>query len=312
MQAAIDVGTNTVRLLLGRLEAGRVVPHRYHRVITRLGGGATVEKGLAPAAVERTLFALEEIAAIVAAAGVSRYRAVGTEALRRAPNGQSFAELVLARTGLLLEIINGEEEARLSALGVLADLHPRPESCLIFDIGGGSTEFVLWHRGKIVFQKSYPLGVVSLCEQWPEEAEQKEQIQENLFRLTDDLQKAGQEKTARSAACRFVGTAGTVTTLAALQLKMTEYDRYQVNNLLLLRKNLFPLLHRLEKLSPLQREDLPGMEKGRGDLIVPGLRLVLAILDIFNHRELVVIDSGIIEGILLSTAGQQGGAIDIL
>ena len=86
----------------------------------------------------------KQIAAIVAAAGVSRYRARGgTEALRRAPNGQSFAELFCARTGLLLEIIDGEEEARLSALGVLADLHPRPESCLIFDIGGGSTEFIL-------------------------------------------------------------------------------------------------------------------------------------------------------------------------
>lgn len=311
MQAAIDVGSNTVRLLLGHLENGRVVPHRYHRVITRLGGGATVEKGLAPAAVERTLFALEAMAAIVSETGVSRCRAVGTEALRRAVNGESFAELVRARTGLLLEIIDGEEEARLSALGVLADLDPRPESCLIFDLGGGSTEFILWQRGQILFQKSYSLGIVSLCEQWPDEAGQKEHIQEILRRLRSDLREAGEEETVLSEGCRIVGTAGTVTTLAALLLKMSEYDRGRVNNLHLPRKDLLPLLDRLAELSPPQREDLPGMEKGRGDLIVPGLLSVLGILDTFHRNELVAIDSGLLEGVLLSTAGEQGEAIDI-
>ena len=173
MQAAIDVGTNTVRLLLGRVENGRVVPHLYHRVITRLGGGATLEKGLAPEAMERTLSALKEIAGIMSASGVSHCRGVGTEALRKAVNGKIFVERIRSRTGLSLEIIDGEEEARLSALGVLSELDPRPESCLIFDIGGGSTEFILWQRGDILFQKSYPLGVVSLCENYSEKAQEK-------------------------------------------------------------------------------------------------------------------------------------------
>lgn len=308
MRASIDVGTNTVRLLVGEVRASRVVPQRYHRHITRLGGGFTPAKGLAPEAMERTLFVLQGMADTLSAAGITAVRAVGTAALRNAPNGRTFAERVRTTTGIPLEIIGGEEEARLCALGVLSALEPRPERCLIFDVGGGSTEFILCHGGATLFQRSYPIGAVTLCEQHPGSPEQEAQIAVNLDRLLADLSAAG--LTEPATACPLVGTAGTVTTLAALTLGMSEYDWRRVNNLPLTRDEIEGLAARLAPLTPEEREALPGMERGRGDLIMPGLRVVLGIMERLRHDRLTVSDFGLLEGLLMETAGASGRPTD--
>lgn len=300
MRAAVDVGTNTVRLLAGKAAGGRVVPARYHRVITRLGGGFTPAQGLAPASMERTLCALQEMAGIIRDCGVKAVRAVGTEALRRAKNGPAFVARVRRETGLPLEIIRGDEEARLTACGVLSALEPRPQACLIFDIGGGSTEFILAAASQLSFHRSYPIGVVALAENSPSPAAQEDRIEEVLTDLAADLGQTRLTSTAASPQVRLVGTAGTVTTLAALHLGMTEYDWRRVNNLVLDAGILRTMLDRLEGLSVPEREALPGMEKGRGDLIIPGLRLVLAILKLFGKESLTVSDFGLLEGLLLA------------
>lgn len=302
MLAAIDIGTNTVRLLLGRAVDDRVEPITYHRIITRLGGSFSPRDGLAPPAMARTLAALEKIADLVGDVPAGQLRAVGTEALRRAPNAPQFLDEVRSRTGLAVEIIHGEEEARLSARGVLAALVPCPETCLIFDIGGGSTEFILWGDGRLLFQRSYPLGVVSLCERSPEPKAQLIRIAAILARLQEDLETTGLRNRVASSACPLVGTAGTVTTLAAMQLSMTTYDWRRVNNLQLSQRTLARMSDRLQGLSPVEREELPGMEKGRGDLILPGLRIVLALLDTLDRKRITVSDFGLLEGVLLSLA----------
>lgn len=303
MRAAIDIGTNTVRLLLGEVRNGKVVPHRYYRRITRLGGGFTVEKGLSPEAMERTIFALMEMSEILRTSGVKSIRAVGTAVLREAANGARFVEEVHSVSGIPLEIIDGDEEATLCARGVLSAPDPRPDRCLIFDIGGGSTEFILSEGDELRFQRSYPLGVVHLCEQFPSPEEQIIRIGEILDRFRDDLAADGWERMA--AECTLVGTAGTVTTLAALQLEMTEYDWRRVNNLVIGFNALERMLDRLIPLSIEERELLPGMEKGRGDLILPGLRIVLGILERMGLRQVTVSDFGLLEGALLGLDENQ-------
>ena len=304
MRASIDVGTNTVRLLLGEACDGKVVPDRYYRRITRLGGGFTSEKGLAPEAMERTLFALTEIGEILRASEVNTVRAVGTAALRDAVNSASFVEEIRSATRIPLEIINGVEEATLCARGVLSALHPRPDHCLIFDIGGGSTEFILSRGSEPIFQRSYPLGVVHLCEQVPSLNQQIIRIGQILDRFHTDLTAEGWEKTA--AVSTLVGTAGTVTTLAALQLEMTQYDWRRVNNLVLGIEDLERMAIRLTSLTPDERECLPGMEKGRGDLILPGIGIVLGILKHFGRSQVTVSDFGLLEGALLSLENREG------
>jgi exopolyphosphatase/guanosine-5'-triphosphate,3'-diphosphate pyrophosphatase len=297
VRAAIDIGTNTVRLVLGEGRATKVVPERYYRKITRLGGGFAPDKGLSPEAMERTLCALKEIAEILENNEIDSVRAVGTAALRNARNGRRFADTIRSETGIRVEIIDGGEEARLCASGVLTALSPRPEYCLVFDIGGGSTEFILCRDTSLLFHRSYPLGVVTLCEQFPSVDLQRKRIDEILKRFLADLEAEGM--TDRICACTLVGTAGTVTTLAALQLGMDIYDWRRINNVMLLKKEIEALAERMAPLSPSEREALPGMEKGRGDLILPGLRLVSGIMERLEKDRLTVSDFGLLEGVLL-------------
>lgn len=299
MYGAVDVGTNTVRLLIGQVQAGWVEPQRYFRRITRLGGGFTSQQGLAPAAMERTLDALREIAGLLHASGIRQVRAAGTAVLREAGNGADFIRRVSDQTGIPLQIIDGEEEARLTALGVCSALDPRPQTALMVDLGGGSTEFVLWHQGRARLHRSYPLGVVRLAEDTPDPADQQKRIASVLDSLRQTLEEEGWWSLATAPACRLVGTAGTVTTLAALHLQMAEYDWRRINNQVLERQTLQGLLHRLLPMPVRERELLPGMEPGRGDLIVPGLRVFLALFEFLGHKSLTVSDFGLLEGILL-------------
>jgi exopolyphosphatase/guanosine-5'-triphosphate,3'-diphosphate pyrophosphatase len=302
--AAIDVGTNTVRLLLGYVRDGKIVPKRYFRKITRLGGGLSPDKGLAPDASERTLSALREIREILDDEKVDHVWAVGTAALRTAPNGRQFLEAARA-VGIPLEIIGGNFEARLSARGVVAALDPTPQSCIIFDIGGGSTEFILWNNREVLFQRSYPLGVVGLSENFPDTAARNGRIGEVMDQLSTDLGQGTGREIITGPGCILAGTAGTVTTLAAVKLKMRHYDWRRVNNLVLSEDELLAMAQKLEKLTVAQREELPGMEKGRGDLILPGLEVVLGILHRFSRAKMTVSDFGLLEGILLSMAESE-------
>lgn len=298
MLASLDIGTNTVRLLIGEVEDGQVVPEKYRRRITRLGGGYTEDRGLSRQAMERTSEALADFSAEIRAAGIRTVRAVGTEALRKAANGRAFAEKIEAETGLRLDIVDGEEEARLSASGVLAALSPRPARCLIFDVGGGSTEFIFVESGEVRFHKSYPLGVVRLAEDVGTDSGIDAAIASVLERLGRDLAAGGQ---ALEAGDDFVlvGTAGTVTTLAAIDLEMDEYDWRRVNNHRIEARDLERMQRRLQPLSAEQREDIPGMEEGRGDLIVPGIRIVRKLMDQLGCSVLSVSDFGLLEGVLL-------------
>jgi exopolyphosphatase/guanosine-5'-triphosphate,3'-diphosphate pyrophosphatase len=178
-------------------------------------------------------------------------------------------------------------------------LEPQPETSLIVDLGGGSTEFVLWHRGRTRLHRSYPLGVVRLAEDAPQPDDQLRQIASVLDSLRCTLVEEGWWPVAAGPDCRLVGTAGTVTTLAALHLRMADYDWRRINNLELQRDTLEDLLQRLVPLSVREREALPGMEPGRGDLILPGLRVILALLEGFGRKSLTVSDFGLLEGLLL-------------
>lgn len=296
MFAAIDIGSNTVRMLLAEIGPEGLLPVRYERRITRLGGGLCSVKGLAPDARDRTFCALRTMKSQLDAHNVRRLRAVGTQALRLAVNGPDFVLAVKEELGITVEIIGGHEEARLSALGVREALRPRPASCLIFDIGGGSTEFILMAGDFCRFARSYPLGVVRLAES-PEEPDSV--IEVILEQLERDLREAGAVIAADDA---LVGTAGTVTTIAALDLEMTEYDWRRVNNHRVSREQVENFLHRLRPMSAAEREALPGMEKGRGDLIVPGLSIIAGLLSRFCKSEIIVSDFGLLEGIVLDLA----------
>lgn len=295
MQATVDIGSNTVRMLVGICDAGRLQPHLYERRITRLGGGFSPEIGLSSTAMARTLAALKEFSIILEQNQTECLRAVGTAALRRAPNRHDFIEQVFQQTGISIEVIDGVEEAHLTAIGVLSVISRQPETAVIFDIGGGSTEFIIVIDGRVCVQKSYPLGVVFLAEECPDQYQRRRAIAATLA----DFRSVLQQQFSIPQSIEVIGTAGTMTTLAAMDLGMTHYEPTAINNHLLSLTWMHTLYNKLAVLSATDREQLIGMEQGRGDLILPGLQFATAIAEALGVTHLKVADAGLLEGVFL-------------
>lgn len=296
-RAALDIGSNTLRMLiLGEGHQARQGPH-YFRRVTRLAGDFSPESGLATASMDRTLAALQEFSGELRKFSVNEVRAVGTAALRNAINADKFVEKIRSKTGIQIEIIDGEREAELSCRGILSVLSPVPHRAVFFDIGGGSTEIICYENRQILLRRSVPLGVVRLCENHPDAGDCLRRIQSELAEIRDlPLWTNWQQN---PSFLEVIGTAGTVTTLAALKLKMHQYEGSRVNNLILKRSWLNAQVLKLASLSLAQRRKLPGMEVGRADLILPGLQIVLALLQLAGTDSLRVADAGLLEGILL-------------
>ena len=298
MLASIDVGSNTVRLLLGAIDSGKIVPHLYVRRITRLKGGQT-DQGLAQSAMERTLSVLKEFATIIDQHQPVSVRAVGTEALRSAANSREFVSQVLDETGLNLEIIDGGEEAVLTAAGALSGITVSSEAVLVFDIGGGSTEFILSCNGEVFFRKSCQLGVVDLAETLPLIDNRCKKIQATITLLIAEITPVIQQLGISMQDLKLIGTAGTATTIAAMDMQMIEYDWRRVNGYSLDIGTIEAMYYRLAALTTAERELLPGMEEGRGDLIPAGIEITLEIMRQFHSEKLTISDFGLLEGVLL-------------
>ena len=301
-QASIDLGTNTVRLLIASVGPEGFDPILVKRRITRLGGGFTRETGISPEAWQRSIVALEEFSEEFEKHEVVRLRAVATSAVRDAVNGVEFCAEVLARTGIALEIISGEEEGLLTLRGVRAGLGDPDGTFLVFDVGGGSTEYTLADGGTPRLTRSLPLGVVRLTEGKPEFSAMAEKVDRELAALAAEMAQAG--VTVDPSCCHLAGTAGTATTLAAIDLEMTDYNYRLVNGHWLARDSVAAIFDRLLALTPEERLMVPGMEKGREDLIIAGALVSLKTMDCFGFNGMMVSDFGLLEGVLLSMWGR--------
>jgi len=296
MDAAIDVGSNTIRMLISSDFHDGKLPPRYYRHITRLAGDFTEQVGLSESGMDRSLSVLQSYQKIITSQNISRVKVVGTAVLRRARNRLFFVNKVYASTGLKIEIIDGAEEAMLATQGVLSVVDPMPDAAIILDIGGGSSELACVIDGKVQFQQSFPLGVVRLCEEFSSAAQRRQQIEITFKSFSESLQQielAGKKY-------QLIGTAGTITTLAAIHLRLREYDANKINNHHLSSDWLSSLEAKLKLMTIPERENLIGMEPGRGDLILPGLEIILFLLNQLQLSTLWVSDSGLLEGVMLN------------
>jgi exopolyphosphatase/guanosine-5'-triphosphate,3'-diphosphate pyrophosphatase len=302
--AAIDLGTNTARLLIGSATDGKVTRSRVLRRITRLGGGFTKTSGISREARQRTVAAMKEFAATIELFRPVRLKAVATSAVRDAANGPEFCREVLEQTGIQLEIINGDDEGRMTLSGVISGIDLLPQYLLVFDIGGGSTEYTLSRGDQVLFTSSLPLGVVRLTEGKPTLDAITEKIDRELGHLAVEIRAAGLE--AELAKATLLGTAGTATTLAAISRQLENYDYRLINNYQLPVDEIRSILARLLPLSPKERlEQIVGLEQGREDLIVSGTLLTLRTMELFGLSVLKVSDFGLLEGVLLHLASSK-------
>ena len=311
---ALDLGTNNCRLLVARpADEGFVVIDAFSRVV-RLGEGLASSGRISEAAQDRALAALSICADKLRRRRVSLSRSVATEACRRAANGRDFVERVKRETGIALEVIAPEEEARLAMLGCHRLLEPGDGPALIFDIGGGSTELVLIDTDgaapKIKCWWSAPWGVVSLTESEGREfADADERIAaygrmrervKNAFRRFAELLPEKKDD------IRLMGTSGTVTTLASVHLALPSYDRRAVDGLMMPAESMRAISEMMSRLSLAERAELPCIGLERADLVVAGCAILDAIMDIWPAKTLGVADRGIREGILRSLMARDG------
>lgn len=307
--ASIDVGTNTLRLLIAELDGDSLRPFFYKRKITRLGGGYDEAIGISNEAAERTFAALGEFRKHIDEAGVTTVLAFATSVVRRAKNREWFREEVKKKTGIDITIIQGGEEARLSLQGVLSVIDDRDGKKLVIDVGGGSTEFIATIGAEMAGGWSMELGVVHLTEKYlngdpPSRTElnaMEDEIQGVIADLKgrmlgdgiDPLDFSGKRGSV------FVGTAGTITTLAAIDQDLEVYDRAKINNCTLSKERIAEMYNRLCSMTLKERQTVLSLEKGREDLIVPGSAITLLTMEAFGFSSAKVSDAGLLEGIIL-------------
>lgn len=320
--AAIDLGTNNCRLLIARPEGEHfVVIDAFSRVV-RLGEGLAQTGRLSDAAMDRAIGALRICADKLRARNVRLARSVATEACRRAENGSDFIERVRRETGIALNVISAEEEARLAVLGCHVLLEAGHGPAMIFDIGGGSTELVLIESTdsvpRILDWQSVPWGVVSLTETLGHEGQTQDERVARYANMLETVRNSFAGFSERVGArlgkdiapqdIRLLGTSGTVTTLASLHLDLPQYDRRAVDGLIVPAEAMRAISARLSAMSIVERRELPCIGRERADLVVAGCAILEAILDIWPADRLGVADRGIREGILRSlfASGAQG------
>ena len=303
--AALDLGTNNCRLLIARPQgSGFAVVDAFSRIV-RLGEGLATTGRLSDAAIDRTLSALRICADKLRRRRVALARSVATEACRRASNGPEFIARAYDETGIALDIITAEEEARLAVLGCHALLEPGDGPALVFDIGGGSTELVLVDSAQptpnILDWHSAPWGVVSLTEavghgEGPEGraasyAAMRAKVAEAFAPFVDRLNPPPGTR-------RLLGTSGTVTTLASVHLRLESYDRSVVDGLIMPAAAMREVSQRLAHLSLADRAKVNCIGTERADLVVAGCAILETILDLWPAERLGIADRGIREGIL--------------
>ena len=314
---AIDLGTNNCRLLVARpTEDGFTVIDAFSRVV-RLGEGMATSGKLSEASMDRAVSALAVCAEKLRRRRVSLARSVATEACRRAVNGRHFVERVKRETGICLEIIAPEEEARLAMLGCHRLLEPGDGPALIFDIGGGSTELVLIDTDqgepRIKCWWSAPWGVVSLTESEGRHFATTEERLAAYGRMRERVRHAFRHFVdllpASKRDIRLMGTSGTVTTLASVYLALPSYDRRAVDGLKMPASAMRRVSETLSAMDHDGRASFPCIGHERADLVVAGCAILEAIMDIWPATTLGVADRGIREGILRSLMARDGHAI---
>jgi exopolyphosphatase/guanosine-5'-triphosphate,3'-diphosphate pyrophosphatase len=298
--ASLDIGTNSTRVLVARPVDGKLDILDRRNTITRLGQGVGASGRLAPEAVERTLDCLEGYREILDRHGVERLRVAATSAARDAANRDEFFDAVEALVGTRPELLSGDEEGRLSFRGATGELDPGSGPFLVVDIGGGSTEFIVG-TDRVEGVMSVDVGCVRLTEKFLlHDPPQPEELTACISLTEAYLDDVVREIPAVSEARTLVGVAGTITTVAAVEIGLETYDRDRIHHFHLSREAAEDVFRTLATESRAERIHNPGLEEARADVIVAGCCVLVAIFRHFGFDEMIVSEADILDGLALS------------
>jgi len=298
--AGVDIGTLTCRLLIADLPSdGPLKEVRSDRRILRLGEGVDRTRRLNQVAMDRVVQCLKEWREAIDDYRVDACIAVATSAVRDAGNRQEFLEQIKREAAFDVEVITGEEEARRTMLGIRSGLPPGVSDVLALDIGGGSTEFIFDRIGQKPIVRSIDIGVVRLCERLlhhdPPTSDEIRQAREWVAGETNTaIAEIGNYHTAT-----FVGTAGTITSLAAMAQELAAYEAARIHNYQLQLSTIQDLEQTLLGRTKAGRIGLPGLEKGREEVIASGAIIIRTVMEALGMPNVLVSDLGLREGVLI-------------
>ena len=320
--AAIDIGTNSTRLLISLVEKstkGKItfVTLLREMKITRLGKDLEQSGRISTTNAVLTIEVLKEYKRLLKSHSVSKYRAVGTRVLRRAENSDEFLNLVFRETGLNLEVISGSLEAELSFSGAIKGIEPykifgkaqktlggygTSKNVLVVDIGGGSTEFILGsaEEGTINYLESIDIGSVVLSEKFLAGAIPDDKSVMDLLQFIENKLKNTVEEISQAGFAFMAGLAGTISSLSAVDLGLREYDRGKIHGHILYRDRVIDIFKRFCSVDLKTREKIRGLEQARADIIIGGTAILLKILEMLGLKSLIVSENDILDGIVYS------------
>ena len=332
--AALDLGTNNCRLLVAKPTSnsptsnGFEVVDSFSRII-RLGEGVSETGRLSSAAMDRAISALEVCAHKMVINGVTRARLIATEACRQAANSEDFIAKVKHSTGLTIEIIDQKTEADLAVAGCASLIDKNSDYVLIFDIGGGSSELIWldvkqirseqqealstnpWGNNQaIIAWDSFPVGVVTLAEKFGGKAVTQQSYDRMVGYVKGLLEGFAEQIEGKlrlsQGRTHYLGTSGTVTTLAGVHLKLDYYDRQKIDGIWMNIDEVGSISQQLINLTHEERSDIPSIGPERADLVLGGCAILRAMLEIWPTEKLRVADRGLREGILHRLMAEDG------
>ena len=298
---AIDIGSNSTRLLLADVNDGVISEISRESTVTRLGDGVNKSGALNNAAIERVMDTLEEYAGEMVLAGCDRIGGVATSAVREASNGEDFAEQVGTRHGIPIEVISGDREAQLTFLGAsTGDALDGAGRSMVVNIGGGSTEFIIGAGGELLFHRSTKLGAVRQSERWLQsDPPTKDEIKLLLDEARTIILEAVPAEFRRDIA-NGIGVAGTPTVLAAVDQELEPFDPWKVHGYPITIEAAERLLELLASLPLAERRKVPGLHPDRAPTIVAGAAILLSTLRAFGLDQVVVSEHDILYGVALT------------
>jgi len=305
--ASIDIGTHSTRLLITDYQNNKFIPLERKMKITRLGKNLDENNMIGKDSARKTVEALSDYRSLVGYYDVKKFRVVGTSAIRKASNSDWFISYVYKHLGMKIDVVSGQEEARLSFYGAVRDMDLNYPGCkakltgkiLVVDIGGGSSEFILGDCNyNLQLVESLNLGCVSLTEKFigssiPDTNSLSHMQQYIVNELEETTGKINLYKAAF-----IIGVAGTITTLAAIDLKLAAYNSEKIHRHILSLKKIENIYKNLCRLDLKGRKKVVGLHPGRADVIIGGTAIVLEVLKMLDVKDILVSERDILDGII--------------
>jgi len=301
--ASIDIGTNTILLLIAQVKEGRVIPLLEKETIVRLGEGVQKNTIILDAAMERGLETLEHYLKDCQAMEAARIFAAGTSVLREARNAGDFLKKAKEKLNLSIEIISGEEEAQLSYLAVSRDLGDQEKTILVVDVGGGSTEFILGKGDRISYWNSLPMGSVRFTEQFlhsdPVRRDEWEEMKTETTKSLMDIPPFPQPSL-------MTAVGGTATTLASVEQGLDQFVYEKIHHFVLKKEALKSQLD-LYRSKPIEeRKKIPGLFPARADVILAGGTLLYLAMEKFGYPSVLISCHGVRYGLIYKKISDCG------